>query len=801
MSDRGTCEISCNLWTGRIISLTQLFQGFIPLNRKANSYVNKQTSLLRQIENPALSPDQRAQLRCQLAKELEEAGNFEAARKAMGELWQRVGERPKVDDLNERTTAEVLLRAGALTAWIGSNNQIEEAQETAKNLIFESIRIFEVLHEKERVAEAYIDLAVCYWRAGAYDEARVTLREAQSLIADRGDELQMRAVLNSTIIEISAGHYNDALHILDSAASLFEASDNHALKGKFNMNLAIVLNNLSAGERREEYKDRALVEYAAASYHFEQARYTRFRAYTENNLGFLLFTLARFDDVHSHLDRARQLFASLKDPGCIAQVDETRARVFIAQQRYSEAERTVSASVRTLERGGQQSLLAEALTTHGTALARLSRYEESRFTLQRAIEVAHQAGALNIAGLAALTIVEELSKRLSLDEMLSVYSLADHLLNDTQHPQTLNRLRKAAGHVIAAGRAFDAKTGHAEPRAPDFVYKSEQIATLIGEAQRIAKTYKPVLITGEIGTGKGMLARLIHEWSGLTGKFVVVNCAALSETLIESQIFGHKRGVSTDAVGGEQGAVRRAAGGTLFLEEIEELSTSNQGKLLRLIDRDEFHSVGASAPERVSVRIIAATSSNLKEDVAQELFRKDLYYRLQAFELHIPPLRERTEDIPVLAEYLIEEAYERYGHRVTFTLEAIEAMRQLSLRGNALELRSLIERTVLTAPLGATIKQDAVETFVLLQTETGDLADVWEGCSLTEEVRRYEGNLIKMALDATHGHITHAARLLGTTHQGLAYILQGRQKGLLSARIPVRKRRRSIMGKRKGKQS
>jgi transcriptional regulator with PAS, ATPase and Fis domain len=201
------------------------------------------------------------------------------------------------------------------------------------------------------------------------------------------------------------------------------------------------------------------------------------------------------------------------------------------------------------------------------------------------------------------------------------------------------------------------------------------------------------------------------------------------------------------------------------------------------------------------VRIIAATTNNLQEDVAQELFREDLYYQLKSFELHIPPLRERTEDIPVLAEYFIKEAFERYGQRVTFTPEAIEAMLQLPLRGNALELRSLIERAVLTSPPRATITQDAVEIFALRQTQTGDLADAWEGCSLSEEIRLYEGSLIKMALDATQGHITRAARLLGTTHQGLAYILQKRQKELLSARTPVRKRKRSIMHKEQRQKS
>ena len=759
--------------------------------------MNRQASLLRKLENPSLNHDQRAQLRCQLAKELEEAGNFEAARKAMGELWQRVGERPILDDLDERTSAEVMLRAGVLSGWIGRTNQTEGAQETAKNLISESIRIFETLQDPEKIAEARIELAICYWREGAYDEARLILQEVLRILPDEENELKASAILRSAIVEISAIHYSDALCILADAAPLFSAGISHALKGKYHGNMALALRNLGTGEPHDDYIDRALIEYAAASFHFEQAGHTHFRARVENNLGFLLFTIGRNDEAHSHLDRARRLFASIKDPGSIAQVDETRARMLIAQQRYSEAERTVRSSVRTLEKGGQQSLFAEALTTHGTALARLRRYDDSRLALQRAVEVAHQAGALNIAGVAALTILEELSERLSLDEMVSVYNLADHLLADSQHPLTSRRLRRAARSVIDRARMLNTTSEQKEPRKPNFVYRSELIAALLREAKRIAGTHKPILITGEIGTGKETLARLIHKWSGLTGEFVTVNCAALTETLIESQIFDYQKETSSEAGESRPGAVSRATGGTLFLEEIEELSTSNQGKLLRLIDRDEAHSVGASTEKQVNVRIIATTSGNLQEDVAWELFRTDLYHQLKTFELHIPPLRERPEDIPVLAEHFIKEAFERYGQRVTFTPEAIEAMRQLPLRNNALELRALIERTVLTAPLGAAITRDAVETFVLLQTETGDLANVWEGCSLGEEVRRYEGSLIKMALDAAQGHVTQAAQLLGITHQGLAYILEGRHKDLLSARTPVRRRRRSITGKKR----
>ncbi|MBD0373992.1 MAG: sigma-54-dependent Fis family transcriptional regulator, partial [Pyrinomonadaceae bacterium] len=260
-----------------------------------------------------------------------------------------------------------------------------------------------------------------------------------------------------------------------------------------------------------------------------------------------------------------------------------------------------------------------------------------------------------------------------------------------------------------------------------------------------------------------------------------------------SQLFGHRKGSFTDAVTDYPGAVCQARGGTLFLDEIGELSTGNQSKLLRLVERYEIHSIGASVPEQVDVRIIAATNCNLKDEVVRGLFRNDLFYRLQTFHLEIPPLRARPDDIPVLAEHFIKEAFNRHGQRVTFTPEAIEAIRQLPLKGNARELRSLIERTVLIAPQGATITQEAVETLMMRQKQTAGLANVWAGCSLDEEVQLYEGSLIQMALKAARGRVTQAARLLGVTHQRLTSILQGRHKDLLTARTPIKRRRRSIM--------
>jgi transcriptional regulator with PAS, ATPase and Fis domain len=580
---------------------------------------------------------------------------------------------------------------------------------------------------------------------------------------------------------------------LTDAAPLFEASDNHALKGKFHATLALVLKNLSLLEHRADYADRALIENTAASYHLEQAGHTRYLARVENNLGNLLWTLSRFAEAHEHLNRARRLFSDLKESGNVAQVNDTRARVFLAQGRPREAEKVARAAVRILERGDEQYVLAEALTTYGTTLARVGRFEQSRAMLERAVEIAHHVGAQEKAAEAALTLIEELGERLTPNEIRAVYKLADHLLSQSQHTQTLHRLRQAAHRVITPSHTHEEGTENEEIVAPNFVYASEQIAELLRAANRVASAPNPVLITGETGTGKELLAHLIHQWSGRPGEFVALNCAALTETLIESQLFGHRKGSFTDAVSDYPGAVVQARGGTLFLDEIGELSASNQGKLLRLIEYGEVHSIGASGPEQVDVRIVAATNSNLKEEVARKLFREDLYYRLQTFHLEIPPLRERPDDIPVLAEHFIKEAFARHGQRVTFAPEAIEAIRQLPLRGNARELRSLIERTVLIAPQGATITREAVETLVMRQKQTAGLANAWAGCSLEEEVKLYEGSLIQMALKAARGRVTQAARLLGISHQRLSSILQGRHKDLVTARTPVKHRRRSII--------
>jgi transcriptional regulator with PAS, ATPase and Fis domain len=750
--------------------------------------MNLASEMLRQIDNPRLNSSERAQLRCMLAKELEEGGNYEAAQVAMGELWQRVGENPTLDGLDKHIAAEVLMRAGALTGWIGSVNQVARAQEKAKDLISESILLFESLTDAAKVAEAQTEIAYCYWREGAFDEARITLREALSHLTEANSELKAVALLRSAIVEISDQRFNDALRIFSEVAPLLERITNHSFKGRFHVGLANTLKNLGTNEKREDYIDRALIEYSAASYHFEQAGHTSYRAAVENNLGFLFSKAGKFDEAYEHLDRASRLFTSLKDKVHSAQVDDTRARALLAQERNSEAEKTVRSAVQVLEKGGEQALLVEALTTHGVALARVGQQEQARLTLERAVEVSEQAGDMEGAGRAALTLIEELKDRLGEAEVREVYCRADELLSGSQHTETIARLRACARDVVAVVRERAAKDA-----AGNFVYASEKTEELLQQTRRVAMIDRPVLITGETGTGKEVLSRLIHEWSGRGGRFVAINCAALTDTLIESQLFGHKRGSFIDAVQDYPGAVREAAGGTLLLDEVAELSRPNQVKLLRLIERGEIHSIGATTPERVNARIIASTNRNLRELVAQGQFRDDLFYRLQTFHLEIPPLRERAEDIPAIAEHFIREACQRHHKRVTFSPASLEAMRGLPLMGNARELRILIERTLLEAIDGTEISADAVETIAIRQTQKAGFANVWEGCSLVEEVLSYEKGLIRRALETAQGGVTRASRLLGTTHQTLTFILNTRHKDLLSARKPARKRRRSII--------
>jgi tetratricopeptide (TPR) repeat protein len=406
------------------------------------------TLALSQITDPALTKDESALLRCQLAAKMAMSSQYEAAREALGELWQGVGERPRLEGLSEKTQAEVLLRAGAISGWLGSAGQIEGAQERAKNLISESARIFEDLGETEKIAEAHIDLAICYWREGALDEARITLQQVLTGLEHSQSEQKLRALLNSAVIEASSDRNYKALEICYQAAPLLEVSSNSALKGKVHHEFALVLKNLGVSQHREDYIDQSLVEYTAAAYHYEEAGDVRACAQVENNIGSLLVNIGKVKDAHKHLNRARQLLVSLRDKISVAHVDETRAGACMAEGRNAEAEKLARSCVRTLENSDQQAVLAEFLTTHAITLSRTGRHQQAGATFQRAIQTAEAAGHLEGASQAALSLIEELGDSLPARIIFDAYLRAEELLSRSQNAALQSRLGQCARQAL-----------------------------------------------------------------------------------------------------------------------------------------------------------------------------------------------------------------------------------------------------------------------------------------------------------------------------------------------------------------
>jgi NtrC-family two-component system response regulator AlgB len=264
------------------------------------------------------------------------------------------------------------------------------------------------------------------------------------------------------------------------------------------------------------------------------------------------------------------------------------------------------------------------------------------------------------------------------------------------------------------------------PYATEFVTASPDVRHVLELARTVADTDTSILITGESGTGKGLLARMIHTWSPRTkGPFAVVDCTSFQETLLESELFGHKKGAFTGAVADKPGKVETADKGTLFLDEIGEVPLTLQGKLLRLIEEKTFERLGDPAARTIDARIIAATNRDLDEMVADGAFRKDLFYRLNVVELTLPPLRRRAEDITLLAHRFLMEYNKAHGRQVESFGDDVQAFFLThAWPGNVRELSNVVERAVLVCP-GRTVRLEHLPARLLPekggQPQPGDI--------------------------------------------------------------------------------
>jgi CheY-like chemotaxis protein len=354
------------------------------------------------------------------------------------------------------------------------------------------------------MAEVQYELGICYWRAGELDEARLVLQEAlRGAEAAADSELKGKILIRRAVIEVSARRYHEAWDILKEAEPVFPSADD-ALKGKWYAQRAVVLLRLATAEKRADYSDRAIIEFTAAIYHFEQARHERHCGGALNNLAVLLYRLGRHAEAHEHLDRARQIFTRLKDPGVVAQVDETRARVLVAEGRHAEAERVIAGAVRAIERGGETALLADALVVRGVAQARLGQHDASVATLREAMRTAEAAGAHESAGYAALSLIEEhAGARLSEDEICETYRRADELLARTQDEEDIARLR-ACARIALRGFEVSLPEGFQLPRAVR-AYEARFIRqALLAEGGSISRAAK------RLGLKHQTLAHMLH---------------------------------------------------------------------------------------------------------------------------------------------------------------------------------------------------------------------------------------------------------------------------------------------------
>jgi DNA-binding NtrC family response regulator/tetratricopeptide (TPR) repeat protein len=325
----------------------------------------------------------------------------------------------------------------------------------------------------------------------------------------------------------------------------------------------------------------------------------------------------------------------------------------------------------------------------------------------------------------------------------------------------------------SAGTVGPAVDRSLEPLLPGFLSASAAMTRVVEQIQRLQESDLTVLITGESGTGKELVSRAIHVGSHRSAAmFLPYNCTTTGRDLADSQLFGHRRGAFTGAVSDQPGLVRSAAGGTLFLDEIGDLPLDVQPKLLRFLEQSEIMPVGDARPQKVDVRVLAATNADLEQRVAEGKFREDLYYRLSVIRIHVPPLRDRREEIPHLSTYFLREASERLGKPdIDLSSGALDVFSQYWWPGNVRQLKNEIQRAVALSAPGGTIEPSH------LSPEIGAMRLPSIGAfpprrsakptTLATAVEQIERDMIQAALDQARGNISETARTLGLTRRGL----------------------------------
>src|SRR6478609_4662402 len=349
-----------------------------------------------------------------------------------------------------------------------------------------------------------------------------------------------------------------------------------------------------------------------------------------------------------------------------------------------------------------------------------------------------------------LGALDYLQKPFEVDELLVVVNRAlEHQRLSTEHRYLISERDAEFNHYGIVGR-------------------SRRMQEVINTAQVVAKSKSTILITGETGTGKEMVARAIHFHSAQREMpLIKVNCAAIPETLLESELFGHIRGAFTGATTNKKGKFALADGGTIFLDEIGTMSPALQAKLLRVLQEREFEPLGSERTQRVDVRVIAATNRDLRQMVAEGKFQEDLFYRLNVIPIELPPLRERRDDIPALVDHFLKKHAQRTGRRIERIDDGVLAqLQQYDWPGNVRELENVIERAVVLST-GPVITARAISVIGASTPPSSGLPSL----KLRQNIEWVEKETIRRALESARGIKKDAAELMGISQRALSYYL------------------------------
>jgi PAS domain S-box-containing protein len=328
----------------------------------------------------------------------------------------------------------------------------------------------------------------------------------------------------------------------------------------------------------------------------------------------------------------------------------------------------------------------------------------------------------------------------------------------------LDKLRNQLQEIQALAKGYSSKLAELEMKGvdlPNIIFRSEEMERIIEMTLRVAKVDSTIILLGESGVGKGMIAKLIHKHSERNhGPFIRVDCAGIPDTLVESELFGYEKGAFTGAKSeGKPGFFELANKGTLFLDEIGEIPISSQSKLLRFLEDHEIIRVGGIEPKKIDVRIIAATNKNIEEMVTSNLFRKDLYYRLNVVPISIPPLRERRDDIIPLIFHFLEKFNKEYQRKKFFSPEAMDALCRYDFFGNIRELANIIERLVVVSEKDQIEAQDLPSIIIGHRAKEIPYSFLLEGVSLKDALEKCESYFI-MRIIKKYGSQNEAAKIL-----------------------------------------